>query len=71
MTNYIDLDFQQRTLNGKQTTVDTLTDTLQDVRQQPSRYLCLFRNDYTGKFKYADFENHDSSDGDGDVVDND
>lgn len=53
MTPYIDIDLVRNTINGMP---GQAVIRLQEVTAQPARYLCLLRNDYTGQYRYADFQ---------------
>jgi hypothetical protein len=56
MPQYIDIDVAMRTVNGELVSVDEALQTLQNVRSEPGRFQCLYRNDYGGRFRYADFQ---------------
>ena len=63
MTPYIDIDLVRNTIDG---TPGQAATRLQKVREQPARYLCLLRNDYTGQYRYADFQSNSDRAGDSD-----
>jgi hypothetical protein len=62
MATYIDIDVQRRMVNGQPATVVDMLQTLVDMSDQPGRFLCLFRNEYTGQYKYADFQSDSTGD---------
>ena len=62
MTTYIDIDLPRQQLNGQPATLTELAAKVDEVQAQPGRYLCLFRNDYQGQYRYADFASASTGD---------
>lgn len=55
-TTYIDIDCKRRTINGEPATEREIIVTANQIYGQPARFFCLYRNDLTGQYRYADFE---------------
>lgn len=62
MTQYIDIDQREMTVNGERVTAREMRCTVNQVTGRPGRYLCLLRNDYRGQYRYADFQNAGAGD---------
>lgn len=62
MPTYIDIDVAARRLNGRLASLPELATTLAEIAAQPARYHCLLRNDYTGKYRYADTQSDSAGD---------
>ncbi len=63
MTQYIDIDQREMTVNGQPVTEREMRVTVNEVTGRPGRYLCLLRNDYRGQYRYADFQSDGTGNG--------
>jgi hypothetical protein len=62
MTIYIDIDILHGLVNGKPVMLRDLATTVEEIHTQPGRYVCLYRNDDRGQYRYADTQSDSTGD---------
>lgn len=63
MATYIDIDRREMTIDGELATEREMIRLANKLYSEPGRYLCLFRSDMTGQYRYANFQGTSVGDG--------